>query len=211
MSGRLRKRRGARRKGVATSKKTRRKRRKRSRGLEIERCAKRGTRATRRGARSGLRRRHAQVHQAAVQGFALLNHVIFLQKLLQGEALLVEHELRGGRRAVEAGRQIVVSFAPERGAGVRSSGGNGARERAPRRVARRRAPEPTPKRRVDVIATAEPAERLRADASRRRSDRASGRAPNDVGTDARSRGRHGLRRDAPRRETPAPVQATSRT
>jgi hypothetical protein len=33
------------------------------------------------------------VHKPAVQRFALLNNVVLLQKLLQGEALLVEHEL----------------------------------------------------------------------------------------------------------------------
>jgi len=89
-------------------------------------------RVTRRGARSGLRGRHAQVHQAAVQGFALLNHVILLQELLQGEALLVEHELRGGGARLKWDAQIAVSFAPERGAGLLSRGGEGERER-PRR------------------------------------------------------------------------------
>ena len=35
------------------------------------------------------------MHKPAVQRFALLNNVVLLQKLLQGEALLVEHELGG--------------------------------------------------------------------------------------------------------------------
>ena len=68
---------------------------------------------------------------------------------------------------------------------MRSRGGKAAREQAPKRVTRRHASEPTRKRSVDVIATAEPVERLRADASRRCSDRASGCAPYEVGTDAK--------------------------
>lgn len=110
--------------------------------------------------------------------------------------------------------QIAVSFAPERGAGLLSRGGEGERERAPKREARRRVPKSTRKRRMDVIATAAPAKRLRAAARTRRVVARIG--PRDAprarwAQMRRSRGRHGPRRDAPRREMPAPVQATSKT
>lgn len=171
-------------------------------------------RVTRRGARSGLRGRHAQVHQPAVQRFALLNHVILLQELLQGEALLVEHELRGGGARLKWGRADCGQFRARTRSGPALRGGEGERERPPKMEARRRVPESTRKRCMDVIATAAPAKRLRAAARTRRVVARIG--PRDAprarwAQMRRSRGRHGPRRDAPRREMPAPVQATSKT
>lgn len=171
-------------------------------------------RVTRRGARSGLRGRHAQVHQPAVQRFALLNHVILLQELLQGEALLVEHELRGGGARLKRGRADCGQFRARTRSGPALRGGEGERERAPKMEARRRVPESTRKRCMDVIATAAPAKRLRAAARTRRVVARIG--PRDAprarwAQMRRSRGRDGPRRDAPRREMPAPVQATSKT
>ena len=37
---------------------------------------------------------YAQVDEAAIQRLALLDDVILLKKLLEGEALLVQHQLR---------------------------------------------------------------------------------------------------------------------
>lgn len=47
----------------------------------------------------------AQVDEAAVQRLALLNDVILLQQLLEGEALLVQHQLRVRAGEEEGGRE----------------------------------------------------------------------------------------------------------
>ena len=58
-----------------------------------------GSRVAGRGGDLGRASGDAQVDESAVQGLALLDHVVLLEELLEGETLLVEHELRVGRRA----------------------------------------------------------------------------------------------------------------
>lgn len=58
-----------------------------------------GSRVAGRGGDLGRAYGDAQVDESAVQGLALLDHVVLLEELLEGETLLVEHELRVGRRA----------------------------------------------------------------------------------------------------------------
>ena len=41
----------------------------------------------------GARQGHAQVDEAAVERLALLDHVVLLQQVLQGEAVLVQDQL----------------------------------------------------------------------------------------------------------------------
>ena len=148
-----------------------------------------GTRAvTRRGARSGLRRRHAQVHQPAVQGFALLNHVILLQELLQGEALLVEHELRGGGARLKRGRADCGQFRARTRSGRALERGRGRARACPEEgsaASRSETDAEAPRGRHRDGRIGRAAESGGSEASRCCSDRASGRAPREVGTDAK--------------------------
>lgn len=145
-------------------------------------------RVTRRGARSGLRRRHAQVHQPAVQGFALLNHVILLQELLQGEALLVEHELRGGGARLKRGRADCGQFRARTRSGRALERGRGRARACPEEgsaASRSETDAEAPRGRHRDGRIGRAAESGGSEASRCCSDRASGRAPREVGTDAK--------------------------
>ena len=58
-----------------------------------------GSRVAGRGSDLGRASGNALVDESAVQGLALLDHVVLLEEFLEGETLLVEHELRVGKRA----------------------------------------------------------------------------------------------------------------
>ena len=143
---------------------------------------------TRRGARSGLRGRHAQVHQPAVQRFALLNQVILLQELLQGEALLVEHELRGGGARLKRGRADCGQFRARTRSGRALERGRGRARACPEEgsaASRSETDAEAPRGRHRDGRIGRAAESGGSEASRCCSDRASGRAPREVGTDAK--------------------------
>jgi hypothetical protein len=156
--------------------------------FQSSREASERVRVTRRGARSGLRRRHAQVHQPAVQGFALLNHVILLQELLQGEALLVEHELRGGGARLKRGRADCGQFRARTRSGRALERGRGRARACPEEgsaASRSETDAEAPRGRHRDGRIGRAAESGGSEASRCCSDRASGRAPREVGTDAK--------------------------
>ena len=58
-----------------------------------------GSRVAGRGGDLGRASGDALVDESAVQGLALLDHVVLLEEFLEGETLLVEHELRVVKRA----------------------------------------------------------------------------------------------------------------
>jgi hypothetical protein len=156
--------------------------------FQSSREASERVRVTRRGARSGLRRRHAQVHQPAVQGFALLNHVILLQELLQGEALLVEHELRRGGARLKRGRADCGQFRARTRSGRALERGRGRARACPEggsAASRSETDAEAPRGRHRDGRIGRAAESGGSEASRCCSDRASGRAPREVGTDAK--------------------------